>query len=97
MVKAKLNKTVHANLFISAVLQTKRELPQRKKNRLFTTHKATERSTLGITLREHILNEVMWEGCEGCDRGVSKVRGAYDKFPDFFLMGTFIDTTHMKL
>ena len=24
-------------------------------------------------------------------------RGAYDKFPDFFLMGTFIDSTHMKL
>ena len=25
------------------------------------------------------------------------VRGAYDKFPDFFRMGTFIDGTHMKL
>ena len=25
------------------------------------------------------------------------VRGAYDKFPDFFRMGTFIDSTHMKL
>ena len=24
-------------------------------------------------------------------------RGAYDKFPDFFRMGTFIDSTHMKL
>ena len=23
--------------------------------------------------------------------------GAYDKFPDFFRMGTFIDSTHMKL
>ena len=22
---------------------------------------------------------------------------AYDKFPDFFCMGTFIDSTHMKL
>ena len=22
---------------------------------------------------------------------------AYDKFPDFFRMGTFIDSTHMKL
>ena len=25
------------------------------------------------------------------------LRGAYDKFPDFFRMGTFIDNTHMKL
>ena len=24
-------------------------------------------------------------------------RGAYDKFPDFFRMGTFIDSTSMKL
>ena len=26
-----------------------------------------------------------------------EVRGAYDKFPDFFRKGTFIDSTHMKL
>ena len=26
-----------------------------------------------------------------------KLRGAYDKFPDFFRMSTFIDSTHMKL
>ena len=26
-----------------------------------------------------------------------KLRGAYDKFPDFFRMGTFIDSTHVKL
>ena len=25
------------------------------------------------------------------------VRGAYDKFPDFFRMGAFIDSTHIKL
>ena len=25
------------------------------------------------------------------------IRGAYDKFPDFFHIGTFIDSTHMKL
>ena len=25
------------------------------------------------------------------------LRGAYDKFPDFYRMGTFIDSTHMKL
>ena len=25
-----------------------------------------------------------------------KIRGAYDKFPDFFRMGTFIDSMHMK-
>ena len=25
------------------------------------------------------------------------IRRAYDKFPDFFRMGTFIDSTHMKL
>ena len=24
------------------------------------------------------------------------LRGAYDKFPDFFRMGTFIDSTHMN-
>ena len=26
-----------------------------------------------------------------------EIRGAYDKFPDFFRMNTFIDSTHMKL
>ena len=25
------------------------------------------------------------------------IQGAYDKFPDFFHMGIFIDSTHMKL
>ena len=25
------------------------------------------------------------------------LRGAYNKFPDFFRRGTFIDSTHMKL
>ena len=25
------------------------------------------------------------------------IRGAYDKFPDIFRMGTFIDSTHIKL
>ena len=25
------------------------------------------------------------------------IQGAYDKFSDFFHMGTFIDSTHMKL
>ena len=25
------------------------------------------------------------------------IRGAYDKFPDIFRMGTFIESTHMKL
>ena len=29
--------------------------------------------------------------------GHINIRGAYDKFPDFFRMGTFIDSTHMKL
>ena len=28
---------------------------------------------------------------------ICKFRGAYDKFPDFFRMGTFIDSTLMKL
>ena len=28
---------------------------------------------------------------------ISYVRGAYDKFPDFFHMGIFIDSTLMKL
>ena len=28
---------------------------------------------------------------------ISYVREAYDKFPDFFRLGTFIDRTHMKL
>ena len=26
-----------------------------------------------------------------------KIRGAYDEFPVFFRMGTFIDSTHIKL
>ena len=25
------------------------------------------------------------------------VRGSFNKFPDFFRMGTFIDSTHLKL
>ena len=28
---------------------------------------------------------------------LSVVRGSLNKFPDFFRMGTFIDSTHMKL
>ena len=28
---------------------------------------------------------------------IEMIWGAYDKFPDFFHMGTFIDSTHMKL
>ena len=28
---------------------------------------------------------------------ISYIRGAYDKFPDFSRIGTFIDSTHMKL
>ena len=28
---------------------------------------------------------------------VFMVQGAYDKFPDFFRMGNFIDSTHVKL
>ena len=28
---------------------------------------------------------------------IKKIRGAFNKFPDFFRMGTFIDNTHMKL
>ena len=28
---------------------------------------------------------------------LSELRGAYDKFPDFFRMGTFIYGTHIKL
>ena len=28
---------------------------------------------------------------------IQDIRGAYDKFPDIFRMGTFIDSTHMKL
>ena len=27
----------------------------------------------------------------------SDIRGAYNKFPDFVRMGTFIESTHMKL
>ena len=28
---------------------------------------------------------------------LSDIQDAYDKFPDFLCMGTFIDSTHMKL
>ena len=28
---------------------------------------------------------------------VTVIQGAYDKFPEFFRMGTFIDSKHMKL
>ena len=28
---------------------------------------------------------------------LDSVQGAYNKFPDFFRMGTFIGSTHMKL
>ena len=29
--------------------------------------------------------------------GIIDLRGSLNKFPDFFRMGTFIDSTHMKL
>ena len=28
---------------------------------------------------------------------LNNIRGSLNKFPDFFRMGTFIDSTHMKL
>ena len=28
---------------------------------------------------------------------ISNIRGTFNKFPDFFRMGTFIDSTHMKV
>ena len=28
---------------------------------------------------------------------IKDIRGSLNKFPDFFRMGTFIDSTHMKL
>ena len=28
---------------------------------------------------------------------IFNIRGSLNKFPDFFRMGTFIDSTHMKL
>ena len=28
---------------------------------------------------------------------VNKIQGLFKRFPDFFRMGTFIDSTHMKL
>ena len=31
------------------------------------------------------------------NNSINNIRGAYDKFPDFFRMGTFIDSTQMKL
>ena len=42
---------------------------------------------------------LLWLGVVAPDRILSMghIRGAYDKFPDFFRMGTFIDSTHMKL
>ena len=33
----------------------------------------------------------------GLGLGFVNIRGAYNKFPDFFRMGTFIDSIHMKL
>ena len=32
-----------------------------------------------------------------CLEIISNIRGTYDKFPDFFRMGIFIDSKHMKL
>ena len=30
-------------------------------------------------------------------RNIYSIRGSLNKLPDFFRMGTFIDSTHMKL
>ena len=44
-----------------------------------------------------VLKVIFRKSVAGIILGVLKVRGAYDKFPDFFCIGTFIDSTHMKL
>ena len=41
-------------------------------------------------------------GCDGenvelIENQKRKLQGAYDKFPDFFRVGAFIDSTYMKL
>ena len=42
---------------------------------------------------------IRWELCKMLkfDHTEQMVRGSLNKFPDFFRMGTFIDSTHMKL
>ena len=43
-------------------------------------------------MNKKILNQQISEKLSEKDK-----RGAYDTFPDFFRMGTFIDSTHMKI
>ena len=60
---------------------------------------------LQLNFKEIVLKK-MWK-CKFLEREVSVIyiyiyiyiyiREAYDKFPDFFRMSTFIDSTHMKL
>ena len=49
-------------------------------------------------LNSNFIFRSKWLFCSGkCFPALAEIRGAYDKFPDFFPMGTFIDHTHMKL
>ena len=41
-------------------------------------------------------NKIIFES-SSCRAISTNIYGAYDKFPDFFRVGTFIDSTHMKL
>ena len=54
----------------------------------------TKKSTCLISLEHKVKTRL------SCSLGLSPsdlIRGSLNKFPDFFCMGTFIDSTHMKL
>ena len=41
--------------------------------------------------------EVAWSDMQTASSRFIYIRGSVNRFPDFFRMGTFIDSTHMKL
>ena len=50
-----------------------------------------------IKLRQFTKEELDIKNKSRKAAGVNEIRGSLNKFPDFFRMGAFIDSTHMKL
>ena len=51
------------------------------------------------TINEHHKSKKIfyWKWYKEWKKNCEQIRGSLNKFPDFFRMGTFIDSTHMKL
>ena len=64
--------------------------------KVIITLQATQKKKMNIP-KKKISNTIAFNAHFVCHLSKLKVSGSLNKFTDFFRMGTFIDSTHMKL